>query len=84
MAENVEHLIRERAYFLWEAEGRPDGRDHEHWLRAEAEVTAAAKAKPAKTAKRATKAKTGATSATKTARPKARTGGRAKRTPAAT
>jgi hypothetical protein len=23
------------AYFIWEQEGRPQGRDREHWLRAE-------------------------------------------------
>ncbi len=26
--------IRERAYHLWEADGRPDGRDDEYWERA--------------------------------------------------
>jgi hypothetical protein len=30
-----EQRIRERAYHLWEADGRPDGRDKEHWERAE-------------------------------------------------
>jgi hypothetical protein len=30
--------IQRRAYELWEAEGRPSGRDREHWLRAEAEI----------------------------------------------
>ena len=28
----------ERAYLLWEQEGRPLGRDLEHWLKAEAEL----------------------------------------------
>jgi Protein of unknown function (DUF2934) len=28
----------ERAYMLWEQEGRPEGRDMEHWLKAEAEL----------------------------------------------
>jgi hypothetical protein len=27
-------LIRERAYAIWIAEGRPDGCEHAHWLRA--------------------------------------------------
>jgi hypothetical protein len=27
-----------RAYYIWEAEGRPEGRDIEHWLRAESEL----------------------------------------------
>jgi hypothetical protein len=29
--------IARRAYTMWELEGRPAGRDLEHWLRAEAE-----------------------------------------------
>ncbi len=33
-------LIRRRAYEIWEDHGRPHGRDLEHWLEAEAEVTA--------------------------------------------
>lgn len=35
---NAEEEIRRRAYELYEQEGRQDGRDREHWLRAEAEV----------------------------------------------
>jgi DUF2934 family protein len=30
--------IRERAYELWEREGRPQGRDLEHWVQAERET----------------------------------------------
>lgn len=30
--------IRERAYQLWEVDGCPEGRDREHWLRAEREL----------------------------------------------
>ena len=26
-----EHAIRERAYLIWEREGRPEGRAEEHW-----------------------------------------------------
>ena len=29
-----EHAIRERAYFAWEREGRPDGRAYTHWVTA--------------------------------------------------
>ena len=32
-----EHAIRERAYFIWEREGRPEGRAHDHWLAASVE-----------------------------------------------
>jgi hypothetical protein len=31
----AEQRIRERAYHLWEADGRPHGRDTEYWERAE-------------------------------------------------
>ena len=30
--------IRLRAYHLWELEGRPEGRERIHWVRAEAEI----------------------------------------------
>ena len=30
--------IRQRAYEIWEREGRPVGKSAEHWLRAEAEL----------------------------------------------
>ena len=33
-----EQIIRERAYAIWEEEGRPEGRHLDHWLRAEAEI----------------------------------------------
>jgi hypothetical protein len=33
-----EQAIRERTYAIWEDEGRPHGKDLEHWLRAEAEM----------------------------------------------
>lgn len=33
-------VISDRAYAIWEEEGRPDGREFEHWLRAEEEVAA--------------------------------------------
>lgn len=36
MKDPNEQQIRERAYNLWEAEGRPDGREQEYWYRAEA------------------------------------------------
>jgi hypothetical protein len=33
-----EHLIRERAYYLWLAAGSPIGRDTEFWAQAETEL----------------------------------------------
>jgi hypothetical protein len=41
MAHN-EQKIRMRAYQIWENEGRPAGRAHAHWERAESEVAAEA------------------------------------------
>ena len=29
-----EQAVREMAYFIWEREGRPDGRAQDHWMRA--------------------------------------------------
>ena len=37
---STEHAIRERAYYLWEQDGRPHGRDMEFWSRAAAEAEA--------------------------------------------
>jgi len=31
---HAEQAVRETAYFLWEQDGRPDGRDQEYWYRA--------------------------------------------------
>lgn len=33
-----EAQVRETAYYIWEKEGRPAGREMDHWLRAEHEV----------------------------------------------
>ncbi len=35
-----EQKIRERAHAIWEAEGRPEGRESEHWERAMRDVDA--------------------------------------------
>ncbi|CAO3440671.1 DUF2934 domain-containing protein [Azospirillum endophyticum] len=32
-------MIQERAYQIWEEDGRPEGREQENWLRAEAEIS---------------------------------------------
>jgi hypothetical protein len=34
LGRNDEEAIRLRAYFLWEREGRPEGRAQDHWLSA--------------------------------------------------
>lgn len=33
-----EQSVRERAYFIWEKEGKPHGRDRDHWAMAEREL----------------------------------------------
>jgi Protein of unknown function (DUF2934) len=40
MSEQREHVIRERAYALWEQDGRPDGRSLAYWSQAETEIAA--------------------------------------------
>jgi hypothetical protein len=31
-------MVRERAHLIWEREGRPHGRESEHWAQAEHEI----------------------------------------------
>ncbi|GJE54993.1 DUF2934 domain-containing protein [Methylobacterium thuringiense] len=38
----IEHRVRERAYYIWEGEGRVVGRADAHWFQAEAEFAAEA------------------------------------------
>jgi hypothetical protein len=38
MENMLEHRIRERAYEIWNADGRADGKADEHWLAAEREL----------------------------------------------
>ena len=76
-----EQIVRDTAYAIWEAEGKPEGRDLAHWQQAEARVVASAaakarltKAKPAAKGKApvaVTKASTKATPPAKTAATKA-------------
>ena len=40
MLESREHAIRERAYALWQQDGRPEGRSLAHWSQTEAEIAA--------------------------------------------
>jgi hypothetical protein len=40
MNADTHRLIAERAYVIWEREGRPEGRAWLHWLQAEAEYRA--------------------------------------------
>ena len=46
MDSEKERRIRERAYDIWQREGRPHGRDAEHWRRAAAEIEAESQPRP--------------------------------------
>lgn len=65
--------IREQAYYFWEQDGRPDGREHEYWMRATVAVTEKAQLDtltqpaPKKAAKPAGKTKSAAKPAAKAA-----------------
>lgn len=41
--EAIQARTAELAYAIWEREGRPHGRDEEHWRMAEAELTGSAR-----------------------------------------
>jgi hypothetical protein len=53
---DLEHRIRERAYAIWEAEGRVAGYEHDHWSRAERELRGLKQAPAGKPAKPSTAA----------------------------
>lgn len=38
--QGLEHRIRHRAYLMWEAEGRPEGRSDDYWYRARERIEA--------------------------------------------
>jgi Protein of unknown function (DUF2934) len=44
MLQDRERAVRERAYAIWEQNGRPEGRSLAHWWQAEAEIGAEAEA----------------------------------------
>jgi hypothetical protein len=46
MIQAHETLIRQRAYEIWEGEGRPEGREHLHWEQALRELEMQASASP--------------------------------------
>lgn len=65
---NREQIVRDTAYAIWEAEGKPDGRAEEHWRQAEARVAASLTArKPEAPAKASAPAKGKATGVSKAA-----------------
>lgn len=38
--DDYDERTRQRAHEIWEEEGRPEGREYSHWLRARAEIRA--------------------------------------------
>jgi hypothetical protein len=54
MSEQREQAIRERAYALWEQDGRPEGLSLAHWSQAETEIVAGHALAAQDKAKRAT------------------------------
>lgn len=46
--------VATRAYFIWEQEGRPYGKDLDHWFQAEAEIGSEGGKKPRKKATKPT------------------------------
>jgi Protein of unknown function (DUF2934) len=36
--DDMHERVQRRAYELWESEGRPAGREHDHWMQAEREI----------------------------------------------
>jgi len=51
MPAKMDEQIRVRAYELWEADGRPDGRADHYWHRAATEVVEVTAKKPARRSK---------------------------------
>lgn len=64
-----EKKIEERSYHIWEREGRPEGRDQQHWFQAKAELEAEGTAPKAPSKTRRSAA---ATTGRKTASPRKR------------
>jgi len=67
ISDEVRRAIELRAYLIWEGEGRPHGREKEHWQRAEAEILSTKPAKKAPAAKTSAATKTVAPVKTKPA-----------------
>jgi hypothetical protein len=44
---DIEALIRERAYLIWEKSGKPFGRETDHWFQAAEEIAAENGVEPA-------------------------------------
>lgn len=58
ISDDIQKEIALRAYYIWEREGQPEGREAAHWAMAEAEVLSERPAKAAAAVKAPAKAKT--------------------------
>ncbi len=68
-AETLEERIRERAYHIWEASGRPHGRDQEFWHQARAQIADDQPARPKVKARQAASAQPPRKRSRKTTKP---------------
>ena len=67
--DGIEQRIRERAYLLWEADGRPEGREIDYWERARLSIGTDEPAQAAENGREpADRGLNGATAAAKAAR----------------
>jgi hypothetical protein len=73
----IEERIRTRAYELWEGEGRPEGREIDHWLQAAQELAEERSAMGVAAAPRARKPRS-ASASTATRSPSATAAGRSR------
>jgi hypothetical protein len=62
---DTEIAVRERAYAIWEAAGRPQGRDRDHWFQAVRELSMPAIPAPGAVTRLRQAAKAAAKSATR-------------------
>lgn len=72
MQVSEQEWISKRAYTLWESEGRPHGRDAEHWEQAKKEFTLLQSTKATKPAHRKKGEVKAASIAPETSKPKTR------------
>jgi len=58
ISDDIRKAIELRAYYIWESEGCPDGKQQDHWALAEAEILSEPAAKKTPAAKAPAKTKT--------------------------
>jgi hypothetical protein len=81
MAEHEDDWIRQRAYALWEEEGRPSGKDAAHWEQARREHGATGSKSVTSTSQKSTKSAGKTSPATSADVPPTPSGAAAKKSP---